>query len=279
MLKGGADRFHYQSTLQFSPSGKYRQRLARPWRCEQRPRRPCPGSQPWRLGPLGELGLRRLVHGRRLRQPLLSGRKFHLLWTDISSARWVRSRPWEQRVHAEIRRLMASLSAQQVALPASDRGNCRCSSSATDKTFCPTHSTGQCHVCVDINIMFHLISLSFLVNDFDFFLSSCAKEERKKKKKNLLFADLPESPDARGVQVGCSQFFCTNQPNHPNQPKNPNRTSLDRVARGRLGRDHSQSWDPPHQQGLSSIQTRHHYSLSMNVTFRAVSHSWNLRKW
>ena len=57
--------------------------------------------------------------------------------------------------------------------------------------------------------MFHLISLSFLVNDFDFFLSSCAKEERKKKKKNLLFADLPESPDARGVQVRCSQFFCT----------------------------------------------------------------------
>ena len=170
---------------------------------------------------------------------------------------------------------MAPLSAQQVALPASDRGNCRCSSSATDKTFCPTHSTGQCHVCGDINIMFHLISLSFLVNDFDFFLSSCAKEERKKKKKNLLFADLPESPDARGVQVGCSQFFCTTpNPNHNHNPNpNPNRTSLDRVARGRLDRDHSQSWDPPHQQGLSNIQTRHRYSLSMKVTFRAVSHS------
>ena len=117
---------------------------------------------------------------------------------------------------------MASLSAQQVAVPASDRGNCRCSSSATDKTFCPTHSTGQCHVCGDINIMFHLISLSFLVNDFDFFFSSCAKEERKKKKKNLLFADLPESPDARGVQVRCSQFFCTT----PTPTPTPNPTEL-----------------------------------------------------
>jgi len=31
---------------------------------------------------------------------------------------------------------------------------------------------------------------------------SCTKEERKKKKKNLLFADLPESADVRGLQVG-----------------------------------------------------------------------------
>ena len=32
-------------------------------------------------------------------------------------------------------------------------------------------------------------------------MPSCTKEERKKKKKNLLFADLPESADVRGLQV------------------------------------------------------------------------------
>ena len=37
---------------------------------------------------------------------------------------------------------------------------------------------------------------------------SCAKEERKKKKKNLLFDDLPESPDVKGVQVGPAGQGC-----------------------------------------------------------------------
>ena len=44
------------------------------------------------------------------------------------------------------------------------------------------------------------------------FLFSCTKEERKKKKKNLLFADLPESPDVRGLQVSFTLSACQSHP-------------------------------------------------------------------
>ena len=48
-------------------------------------------------------------------------------------------------------------------------------------------------------------------NDGVLCLPSCTKEERKKKKKNLLFADLPESADVRGLQVS---YTLPDRPQH-----------------------------------------------------------------
>ena len=75
-------------------------------------------------------------------------------------------------------------------------------------------------------------------------MPSCTKEERKKKKKNLLFADLPESADVRGLQVSCTL---------PPPAFQSEILALIRLVRGGPGRDRSLSWDRLRPQGFQSL--------------------------
>ena len=129
------------SSSSWSP-GEYRQRFAWSWRCEQRPGRPRPGSEPWRVWTLGEFGLWRLKHRLRLWQSIVTRGQLHLFRTNLSPARWIWSGPWQQCTDAEIGGFLAAFPVEQIPLNKSHWIDCRCSSASTLASLRPAHSPG-----------------------------------------------------------------------------------------------------------------------------------------